>query len=51
MGTEGVFGLSSLRDERMRVVAQFCKSRVLDIGCGPGNRFIKQVPSRLGWVT
>ncbi|MGH7737825.1 MAG: class I SAM-dependent methyltransferase, partial [Candidatus Tyrphobacter sp.] len=23
-------------------VAQFCRGRVLDVGCGPGNRFIKK---------
>lgn len=42
METEGKFGLSSLRSERMRIVAQYCTGRVLDIGCGPGNIFIKQ---------
>ena len=37
---KGKFGLSSLRDERMFLVASFCKGRVLDVGCGPGNKFI-----------
>jgi ubiquinone/menaquinone biosynthesis C-methylase UbiE len=34
------FGLSSLRDQRMRMVARFCKGYTLDVGCGPGNLFI-----------
>ena len=37
---DGLLGLSSLRDERMRVVSDFCKGKVLDVGCGPGNIFI-----------
>jgi len=37
---DGTFGLSSLREDRMRIVHSFCKGRVLDIGCGPGNVFI-----------
>jgi SAM-dependent methyltransferase len=41
MGPAGHFGLTSMRDERMGRVAQFCQGRVLDIGCGPGNLFIK----------
>lgn len=36
------WGLSSLRDERMRTVARYCTGRVLDIGCGPNNRFVRQ---------
>ncbi|MDP3990933.1 MAG: class I SAM-dependent methyltransferase [Candidatus Nealsonbacteria bacterium] len=40
--TEGKLGLSSLKEERMRQVAKYCKGRVLDIGCGPGNVFIKE---------
>jgi SAM-dependent methyltransferase len=42
MGTEGNFGLSSLREERMRIVAKYCEGRVLDVGCGQGNLFIKE---------
>jgi SAM-dependent methyltransferase len=41
-GTEGKWGLSSIRDERMRTVASYCRGKVLDIGCGPGNYFVKQ---------
>ena len=42
MGTKGRFGLSSLKEERMRIVANYCKGRVLDVGVGPGNLFIKE---------
>lgn len=42
MATEGQFGLPSLREERMRMVARYCQGRVLDVGCGPGNLFIKE---------
>lgn len=42
MGPQGYFGLESLRDERMRVVSKYCRGRVLDIGCGPGNLFIEK---------
>lgn len=40
--TEGKLCLSSLREERMRAVFRFCRGRVLDVGCGPGNRFIEE---------
>lgn len=46
MGPTGYFGLSSLRDERMRAVARHCRGRVLDIGCGPGNVFIEEFIGR-----
>lgn len=42
MGDRGRFGLSSIREERMRFVVKFCQGRVLDVGCGPGNLFIKE---------
>ncbi len=32
--------MTSIRDERMQVVASRCRGRVLDIGCGPGNILI-----------
>jgi SAM-dependent methyltransferase len=41
MGPKGYLGLSSLREERMRTVAEFCRGGVLDIGCGPHNLFIR----------
>jgi ubiquinone/menaquinone biosynthesis C-methylase UbiE len=41
MGPVGYFGLTSMRDERMGRAAQHCEGRVLDIGCGPGNLFIR----------
>ncbi|MCC6747310.1 MAG: class I SAM-dependent methyltransferase [Deltaproteobacteria bacterium] len=40
--TESRWGLSSLREERMRVVASVCRGRVLDVGCGPGNLFVRE---------
>ena len=39
---ERAFGLTSLRDERMEVVAKHASGKVLDIGCGPGNHFVKE---------
>ena len=41
MGPQGYFGLSSMKDERMLAVAEVCKGRVLDVGCGPHNLFIR----------
>jgi len=38
---ESRWGLSSLRDQRMRAVAKYCSGRTLDIGCGPNNVFIR----------
>lgn len=35
-------GLSSLATERFDYVARHVKGFCLDIGCGPGNRFIKE---------
>jgi SAM-dependent methyltransferase len=42
MGPQGYLGLDSLKDERMSIVAEYSRGRVLDVGCGPGNRFIKE---------
>ncbi len=36
------FFLTSLRDERMCEVSKYCSGRLLDLGCGPGNIFIKK---------
>ena len=38
--SKGMRGLLSLREERMAVVARYCRGIVLDVGCGPGNLFI-----------
>lgn len=38
---ESKFFLTSLRDERFEKVAAFCEGRVLDVGCGKGNLFVK----------
>lgn len=38
---ENRFGLTSLREERMELVAKYSTGRVLDIGCGKDNLFIK----------
>jgi len=38
---ENIIGLTSLREERFENVAKFCNGRVLDIGCGRNNLFIK----------
>lgn len=38
---ESRFGLTSLRDERFEVVAEQTSGRVLDIGCGRNNQFIR----------
>ena len=40
MLNKGYFGLDSIKEERMKTVAKFCKGKVLDIGCGPHNEFI-----------
>ena len=39
---EGGFGLSSMADERMRACNRHVYGRVLDLGCGPGNRFVER---------
>lgn len=42
---ESRFGLTSLRDQRFEMVARYSGGRVLDIGCGKDNLFIKN------WIT
>lgn len=37
-----ILGISSLRDERMRRVAELCRGKVLDVGCGRENLFIRR---------
>lgn len=39
---DSTFIFKSLRDERFEEVAKYCQGRVLDIGCGRGNFFIKK---------
>lgn len=41
-------GLTSLRDERINVCLPLLGERVLDIGCGEGNHFIKQLGRGVG---
>lgn len=38
---ENHFGLTSLREERFEIIARYATGRVLDIGCGRNNLFIK----------
>jgi SAM-dependent methyltransferase len=35
--------IMSMDEDRMVRVARYCKGRVLDVGCGPHNKFIKNV--------
>jgi len=41
-------GLMSLRDERFGICFKYCKGKVLDVGCGEGNRFIKKYKNGIG---
>jgi ubiquinone/menaquinone biosynthesis C-methylase UbiE len=41
-------GLTSLRQERMNVCIPYLGKRVLDIGCGKGNKFIKKIGYGIG---
>ncbi len=45
---DGLLGLSSLREERMRAVLEHCRGRVLDVGCGPHNLFIQRFVGTAG---
>jgi len=38
---ENLLGLTSLREERFELVAEYSRGKVLDIGCGKDNLFIK----------
>jgi SAM-dependent methyltransferase len=39
---ESLWGLTSLRDERMGICSKYSSGRVLDIGCGRNNLFISK---------
>lgn len=41
-------GLTSLQDERFNVCLPYVKGKVLDIGCGKGNKFIKKLGHGIG---
>lgn len=41
-------GLTSLQDERFNICLAFAKGRILDIGCGPGNKFIIETGRGIG---
>lgn len=41
--------IMSMEEERMSRVAKYCVGRVLDVGCGPQNKFIRNVyPNGIG---
>lgn len=42
------FSLTSLQDERFNVCLPYVKGKVLDIGCGKGNKFIKKLGYGIG---
>ncbi len=42
---ENTLGLTSLGEERFELVARFSKGKVLDLGCGRGNLFLRH------WIT
>ena len=41
-------GLTSVQEERFNVCLPFVKGEVLDVGCGPGNKFIKKLGRGIG---
>lgn len=41
-------GLTSIRQERFNVCLPYLRDKVLDIGCGPGNKFIKKLGRGIG---
>ena len=41
-------GLTSIQEERFNVCLPFVKGEVLDVGCGPGNKFIKKLGRGIG---
>ncbi len=42
------WGLTSIRDERFKICYRYARGRMLDIGCGDGNRFINTYQNGLG---
>jgi len=47
-GTVEKLGLTSIRQERFNVCLPYLGDKVLDIGCGPGNKFIKKLGRGVG---
>ena len=47
---ENRFGLTSLREERFELVARYSAGRILDIGCGKDNLFIRHWADQPGNV-
>ncbi|MDZ7675910.1 MAG: methyltransferase domain-containing protein [Acidimicrobiales bacterium] len=37
-----IFGMQSLRSERLSYVAEEVRGRTLDVGCGPGDAFVRE---------
>ena len=42
------WGLTSLQDERVNICLKYCQGKVLDVGCGEGNRLIKKWGNGIG---
>lgn len=46
--TVNACGLTSLRDERINVCLKYCRGKVLDIGCGEGNKLVRRYKNGIG---
>ena len=46
--TVEALGLTSLRAERIQASLRYCRGRVLDVGCGEGNRLVRQHETGVG---
>jgi SAM-dependent methyltransferase len=46
--TVEALGLTSLRAERIQAALTCCRGRVLDVGCGEGNRLVRQHETGVG---
>lgn len=46
--TVEALGLTSLRAERIQASLRYCRGRVLDVGCGEGNRLVRQHGAGVG---